>query len=89
MLDGERGLHDRCAGVFGRGRGGESEGEVVVEEGIGSAAASWVARLRKRRGVMWRLWRVEGHIVFKCRWSITLGVTRSCSDQRRIEELRR
>ena len=80
MFDGERGLH----GHFGRGRAGELEGE-----GIGSAAASRVTRLRKRRGVMWRLWRVGEYIVFKCRWSITLGVIRSCSDQRRIEGLRR
>lgn len=75
--------------VVALGYSGAGGRESLRGRGIGSAAASRVTRLRKRRGVMWRLWRVGEYIVFKCRWSITLGVIRSCSDQRRIEELRR
>ena len=47
-LDGERGLHGCCAGVFGCGRGEGLEGEVFVGgrgRGIGSVAASRAALL--------------------------------------------
>ena len=84
-------------GHLSAGEGEGLRGGFFVGEGrggIGSAPASraaslYVIRLRKRRRVMWRLWKAGGYIVFECGWSITLGVIPSCSNRHQIEELRR